>query len=86
MCSFSLDKSCLSNLFGNVERVNKIVKCREIVGIKYLDIQKAFDQAPTQRHLGSISALCRTQEVRSNIFSYKNLELKKKMDNNENEK
>lgn len=53
------------------------MKCREVVGIKYLDIQKAFDQAPTQRYLGSISALCRAQEVRSNIFSYKNLELKK---------
>lgn len=49
MCSFCLDKSWLSNLFGIFERVNKIVKCREIVSIKYLDIQKTFDQAPNQK-------------------------------------
>lgn len=72
MCSFSLDKSCLSNVFGIFERVNEIVKLREVVGIKYLDIQKGFAQEPTQRHLGSISALWRAQDVRAKIFSYKN--------------
>lgn len=49
MHSFCLDKSWLSNLVGIFERVNKIMKCREVVGIKYLDIQKAFDQAPNQK-------------------------------------
>lgn len=51
MCTFRLDKSCFYNLFGNFERVNKIVKCRDVVGIKYLDIQKAFDQTPNQQML-----------------------------------
>lgn len=78
VCSFSLDKSCLSNVFGIFERANEIVKFREVVGIKYLDIQKAFDQEPTQRHLGSISALWRAQDVRAKIFSNKNSKLKKK--------
>lgn len=78
VCNFSLDKSCLSNVFGIFERANEIVKFREVVGIKYLDIQKAFDQEPTQRHLGSISALWRAQDVRAKIFSNKNSKLKKK--------
>lgn len=46
MYGFSLDKSCLSNLFGIFERANKIVKGIEVMDIKYLDIQKAFDQVP----------------------------------------
>lgn len=54
------------------------MKFREVVGIKYLDIQKAFDQEPTHRHLGSISALWRAQDVRAKIFSNKNSKLKKK--------
>lgn len=49
MCSFSLGQSCLSNLFAFFERTNKIVKGIEVMGIKYLDIQKAFDQAPNQK-------------------------------------
>lgn len=47
--SFSLDKSYLSNLVGIFERVNKIVKCWEVVGMKYLDIQKAFDESLNQK-------------------------------------
>lgn len=49
MCSFSLYKSCLSNLFEIFERANKIVKGVEVAGIKYLDIQNAFDQALNQK-------------------------------------
>lgn len=49
MQSFSLGKSYLRNLFGIFERVNEIVKCTEMAGIKYLGIQKAFDQTPNQK-------------------------------------
>lgn len=54
------------------------MKHREVVDIKYLDIQRLSIKSLIRRHLGSISALCRTQEVRYKILSCKRLEVKKK--------
>lgn len=77
MCSLALDKSCSSHLSGFFERVNKILKCGDGDAIKYLGIQKAFDQVLSRRHLGNIATFCRTQEVRGKILPYKTLMLKK---------